>query len=167
MPRNYNLTGFRPGGQRPRGSDTGLVAKIIGTAFTIILLIVVFRVMIGLLGGLWNSLEATLHQKWASFLGCAALLIVGWILFLVRLRWRFQYGLIEITFALASGWKWFSAADENGSTDLLAGVAVVYFIVRGIENCSQAMLEQAHKQSATKPPTVRSETKEIEAAPHI
>ena len=166
MPRNYNLPGFRRDGGRPRGfaSDAGPVAKIFGTAVTIILLIVVFRIVIGLLGSLWTWLEATLHQKWASLLGCAVLLAVGWILFLVRLRWRFQYGLMEITFALASGWKWFSAAEENGTTDLLAGLAVVYLIVRGLDNCYQAMQAQAvDKQLETR----RPEVKETEEATQV
>lgn len=163
MPRNYILPGFRYADQRPSGSDAGPVTKIFGTAVTVVLLIVVFRIVIGLLGSLWNWLDAMLHQKWAALLGCAVLLVVGWVLFLVRLRWRFQYGLVEITFALASGWKWFSAVQQNGTTDLLAGLAVVYLVVRGLDNCYQAMQARAEEQVETS----KSETKEIEAAPQI
>lgn len=163
MPRNYNIPGFRPDDRRPRGSDAGPVAKIFGTAFEAVVLIVVFRLIIWLAGLLWNWLEAAVHEKWSTVFACAGLLLVGWILFLVRLRWRFQYGLIEITFALASGWKWFSAAEENGSMDLLAGVAVVYLIVRGLDNCYQAMRERAEKQMEVK----RPEVKETEEATQV
>ncbi|HLX69672.1 MAG TPA: hypothetical protein VKV04_08610 [Verrucomicrobiae bacterium] len=132
--------------------------------FIAIPLVVVFRIIIGLFGELWRWLELTLHQKWATLLGCVTLLLVGWILFSIRLRWRFQYGLMEITFALASGWKWFSANEENGTTDLLAGLAVVYLIVRGLDNCYQAMREQAARQMKSR----ESETKPTEeAAPHV
>ena len=131
--------------------------------FIAVLLVVVFRIIIGLLGVLWNWLETTLHQKWATLVGCATLLLVGWILFSIRLRWRFQYGLFEITFALASGWKWFSANEENGSTDLLAGLAVVYLIVRGLDNCHQARQAQAAKQIESREP----EAKPKEEASHV
>lgn len=131
--------------------------------FIAVILVVVFRIIIWLLGALWNWLETTLHQKWATLVGCATLLLVGWILFSIRLRWRFQYGLIEITFALASGWKWFSANEENGSTDLLAGVAVVYLIVRGLDNCHQARQSQAARQIEIR----ESEARQTETASRI
>lgn len=157
--------GSKPGYMERKDLDSGkrrLRAKILAPVIAV-LLIVVFRIVIGLLGVLWRWLEVTLHQKWATLLGCAMFLVVGWILFRIRLRWRFQYGLIEITFALASGWKWFSANEENGTTDLLAGLAVVYLIVRGLDNCHQATQTQAAEPMESR----ESETKSTEAAPHV
>jgi len=115
----------------------GPISLIVGPGL-IVVFVAIYVGIFKLASFLWKWLLLTFQTKWAALLVCLAFLVVGYGLFTIRKKWRFAYGLMEISFALASGWRWFSSVNARNSVDMFAALAVVYLIVRGMDNCHQA-----------------------------
>lgn len=75
------------------------------------------------------------------------LLGIGWTAFKVKTHWRGFYGAAELAVAYFSGIAWFTSSNEMGLKELLAGAAVVYLVVRGLDNMNEA--KKAKKAART------------------
>lgn len=67
------------------------------------------------------------------------LFIIGFSLFYLRKKQRLFYGLMEIIFSFALAYKWSWSLDTIASADWIAAGTIVYIIVRGLDNCSEAI----------------------------
>ena len=74
---------------------------------------------------------------------CFLLLSVGIMLYFLKLKQRFIYGMLEITFAMIASWKWYFPQGrtlpvmlEQGTlSDAIAASTIIYIVVRGLDNC--------------------------------
>jgi len=86
---------------------------------------------------LFVFVQANYPLGYPYFIGLA-LLGIGWAAFQVKTRWRWWYGAAELFIAYISGIAWFTSSALMGLKELLAGAAVVYLVVRGLDNMREA-----------------------------
>lgn len=109
---------------------------------------------------LWMFKEAILFsfgknfESQFKFLGAHAegaalvVLIMGMILYIFRERYRFYYGLVEVSFSVALAYGLLLHVDGNGLGGLLGVIGAIYVTVRGIDNiCTGYKLPRLHHKA--------------------
>lgn len=124
-----------------------VLAALLGVLF-----LLVFWGLLNTWRVLFEWLVVSVSKRWLPLIVVLLLFGVGSVLYLIKRKWRFHYGMLEIAFALVSGWKWFTDYETGGVLDVFAAVAVVYLIVRGLDNCFEAgRASREIETAATKP----------------
>lgn len=88
---------------------------------------------------------------------CFFLMLVAGILYFLKLRQRFVYGLLEVAVAVVACWKWYFPQgrtipvmlSEGSIGDVVAASTIVYIMVRGFDNCYE--YRKARKLKIAKP----------------
>lgn len=133
----------RPLTEEERNTSFGeAVGLLVGNvAFLIVALVawilgsVAWTLLQSLLG--WTGDQ--LNREWKAILFLGVIIVVGSLLFALKVRKRFLYGAMEIVFALCAGWKWFFIYRASQSIDAIALVGIIYLVVRGLDNCNEAI----------------------------
>jgi hypothetical protein len=82
----------------------------------------------------YNFLKASISQFWLNVVGVAFVALVGMGLYYFRSKNRRWYGRFEVLFALAYGWYAVSKVVTVGVVEVLAIIAAIYLVVRGLDN---------------------------------
>lgn len=124
-------------------------ARIVATFFAFMGLFIWFRmiyivVVINLENGaILNAIENSRGSIFVQSVGTSTLFIIGYLLFYLKKSRQFFYGIIEASFALASGFEFIdsflnSLLIGNMSINyLLPFMSVIYLVVRGLTNMSE------------------------------
>lgn len=86
----------------------------------------------------WD-LRSTSEHYFDVFAAWLIIFLTGLALFYLRKKQRLFYGLMEISFSIALAYKWSWSLDRITNADWLAAGTIIYIIVRGLDNCSEAM----------------------------
>lgn len=90
----------------------------------------------------WDQMRP--EDQYAEVIGvCIVLLMAAGILYFLKLRQRFVYGLLEIAVAMVACWKWYFPQGrtvpvmlrEGTLSDVVAASTIIYIMVRGLDNC--------------------------------
>lgn len=158
---NTNLQEQEPlpnGGRRNQRSD--FVLSLFGTLIRHAVNLAVFIITLGGIKYLLKDYYADALDDLAqifgphkfAFLGVVAIGGAGVALYAIRQKWRVQYGLLEIAFALVYGFSAILKVSEKGYTEFVGIVAAVYLVVRGVDNVMigfNASFERAKHPSET------------------
>jgi hypothetical protein len=90
-------------------------------------------------------LHSLFEKEWVRAGYIIGILVSGGLLFLFRLKFRWYYGILEISSAAVLGWHALGNIPGGTPGDIAALLGVAYLVVRGLDNCHQA---QVAKESA-------------------
>ena len=99
------------------------------------------------LSAVYNLLSPFISQFWINLCGVVSVLVLGVALYWFRLRKRIHYGIVEVTFALASAWYGINKIATTGYAESITVIAAVYLVVRGVDNIREGFIN-ADKEDA-------------------
>jgi fluoride ion exporter CrcB/FEX len=122
--------------------DEGTLAVIYILVFAAFIFIIIF--LFRTLPHLFSILDKNIQEKWVlGFIGAISTTTVGVSLYYLRSRKRMLYALLELAFAIVTGWTAiFRLASQGDLGVWLALGAASYLIVRGLDNWHQAKEEK-------------------------
>jgi hypothetical protein len=118
--------------------DAGVLAVMSILFLAAFIFIIVF--LLRTLPHLFSILDKNIQAKWVlGLIGATATTTVGVSLYCLRSRKRMLYALLEIAFAIVTGWTAIFRLTSQGDLGVwLALAAAAYLIVRGLDNWQQA-----------------------------
>jgi hypothetical protein len=87
----------------------------------------------------WQFIRTLLEPTWLKICATGFLVVFAAFLYAVRTHFRFFYGTGEIAVGVASSWVGLSYTATDALPSALAIAAGVYVMVRGIDNCFEAV----------------------------
>lgn len=110
------------------------ILLIVGLPFSVILWTFIFIGTYKYGSAAKDFLKSVLKQFYINLIGVFLIFIVGAILYWFRENKRKQYGIIEVSFALVSGWVGINKIETSGFVETITILTAIYLIVRGLDN---------------------------------
>lgn len=108
----------------------------------IYLVALVFSILFNGAVKLYNLVLPFVGTLWFNLLGIILVFCFGVGLYVFREIRRTYYGIVEVGFALASGWYGLNKINLLGGYELLTVCAAVYLVVRGVDNIVEGIKKQ-------------------------
>ena len=76
------------------------------------------------------------RERMAILMG---LIVAAYLLYLLRRRFKTTYGMLEVVFAVLSGWRVLETQEVRDLATVIALAGVVYILVRGFVNIDEGL----------------------------
>jgi FtsH-binding integral membrane protein len=94
-----------------------------------------FRYLQSQISFVFNTITTFIRSSWIIVIGVPLILVIGYVLYRCKKRWQPWYGVVEITFGLATAWS--GIVKLQGEHNIGAWTAVgasAYLVQRGFSN---------------------------------